>query len=135
MNAIQPPIVPTADRIAVRNPATGETVGTVPCVSAEEITVAVTKARAAQSRWAKTPLSERMKIVRRFQQLVCDEKDSIAAVITREAGKPLAEALSTEILVVLDAAQFLVNHVPEFLRPDLLPHPTPPIPLNLASLS
>ncbi len=130
MNAIQTPIVPTADRITVRNPATGETVGTVPCVSAEEITVAVTKARAAQSRWAKTPLSERMKIVRRFQQLVCDEKDSIAAVITREAGKPLAEAISTEILVVLDAAQFLVNHVPEFLRPEVVPHANPAMKLK-----
>ena len=122
MNAIQAPVVPTADRVTVRNPATGETVGTVPCAGVEEISAAVTRAHAAQRRWARVSMSERMKIVRHFTQLVCDEKDSIAAVITREAGKPLAEAIATEILVVLDAAQFLLNHVPEFLRVEPVPH-------------
>src|SRR5262249_10445705 len=125
MNAIQTPLVPTADRITVLNPATGETVGTVPCFCSEEISAAVAKARAAQTRWASTSISDRMKIVRRFTQLVCDEKDTIAAVITREAGKPLAEAISTEILVVLDAAQFLLNYVPEFLRAESVPHANP----------
>ena len=127
MNAIQTPIDPATakDRVIVRNPATGETVGTVPCFGSEEISAAVAKARAAQSRWAQTSIAERMKIVRRFTQLVCDEKDAIAAVITREAGKPLAEAISTEILVVLDAAQFLLSHVPEFLRPEPVPHANP----------
>src|SRR5262249_39979782 len=125
MTAIQAPPTPTSQRVTVRNPATGDTVGTVRSFGPEEISAAVAKARAAQSRWAQTSIAERMKIVRRFTQLVCDEKDAIAEVITREAGKPMAEAISTEILVVLDAAKFLLNHVLEFLRPEPVPHANP----------
>src|SRR5262249_35614502 len=47
------------------------------------------------------------------------------AVITREAGKPLAEALGTEILVVLDAAKFLLDNAFAFLRPEPVPHANP----------
>lgn len=134
MNAIQASVVPLPPRVTVRNPATGEAVGTVPAYSGDEINSAVVKARAAQQRWTATPLSERMKIVRRFSQLLCDEKDTIAAVITREAGKPLAEAISTEILVVLDAAQFLLNNVSEFLRAEPVPHANPAMKLKRGML-
>ena len=53
-----------------------------------------------------------MRILSRFAELLCDQKDSVAAVISREAGKPEAEALSTEVMVVLDTVKYLQNHVP-----------------------
>lgn len=120
--------------ITVRNPATQELVGTVPVFSAGEIALAVERARAAQERWAVVPIAERFKIIRRFQQLLCEQKDAVAAVITREAGKPLAEAMSTEILVVLDAAQYLLKHVAEFLRPEPVPHSNPAMKLKKGTL-
>src|SRR5205807_1459443 len=46
----------------------------------------------------------------------------IAGIITREAGKPLAEALVTEILVVLDAARFLIDNAFALLRDEPVPH-------------
>ncbi len=110
------------EQLAVFNPATRETIGSVPIFSAAEIAAAVDRARKAQPRWAATPVRERMAIIRRFQQLLCDQKDAVCEVITREAGKPLAEALSTEILVVLDGAQYLLDNVPAFLRPEHIPH-------------
>jgi succinate-semialdehyde dehydrogenase/glutarate-semialdehyde dehydrogenase len=123
MNAIQAELARAA--IAVLNPATQETVGTVPIFTDSEITAAVERARVAQERWAATSVRERLKLIRRFQQLLCEQKHELASIITREAGKPLAEALSTEILVVLDAAQYLLNHAGEFLRPEPVPHSNP----------
>lgn len=120
--------------ITVHNPATQELVGTVPVFSASEIVLAVARARAAQPRWAAVPVAERFKIIRRFQQLLSEQKDAVAAVITREAGKPLAEAMSTEILVVLDAAQYLLKHVAEFLRAQPVPHSNPVMKLKKGTL-
>ena len=131
MNATQAEL---AQVITVRNPATQQEVGTVPIYSPAEINAAVARARVAQERWAAVPVAERLKIVRRFQQLLCDQKDSVAAVITREAGKPLAEAISTEILVVLDGAHYLLNHTAEFLRPEPVPHGNPVMKLKKGTL-
>jgi acyl-CoA reductase-like NAD-dependent aldehyde dehydrogenase len=114
----------------VHNPADQQVVGKLRVFTPAEIGQAVAKAHSAQTRWAATPAPARLKVIRRFQQLVCEQKEAIAAVITREAGKPLAEAISTEILVVLDAADFLLNHVPEFLRDEPVPHANPAMKLK-----
>lgn len=111
--------------ITVRNPADDQPIGEIPCYTPQEINQAVARARLAQSPWAATAVSTRLKILRNFQRLVCEQKDSIAAVITRESGKPLAEATATEVLVVLEAVNFLLNHVPEFLHPEDVPHSSP----------
>ncbi len=111
-----------ADTITVHNPATGESVGDIRCFSEEEIRAAVGRARVAQQRWAQSSVRARLQIVRNFQRLLCEQKDSVAAVITKEAGKPLTEAMSTEILVVLEATNFLLNNVPVFLSPEDVPH-------------
>ena len=114
-----------AGEFAVRNPATQEVIGTLPNTTPTQIADAVSKAAAAQIRWAASPMRDRMRILSRFAELLCDQKDSIAAVISREAGKPVAEALSTEVLVVLDTVQYLQNHVPAFLKPEPVPHANP----------
>ncbi|HSM87903.1 MAG TPA: succinic semialdehyde dehydrogenase [Candidatus Limnocylindrales bacterium] len=132
MNALQAELAHAV--VTVRNPATQELVGTVPIFSAEEIAAAVARARAAQARWAATSIRARLDILRRFQRLLCDQKDAVAAVITREAGKPLAESISTEVLVVLDGAQYLINNAPEFLRPESVPHANPVMKLKRGSL-
>jgi acyl-CoA reductase-like NAD-dependent aldehyde dehydrogenase len=124
MNAIQAEVARTGTdaQFEVRNPANQEVIGKLPVFNPEQIAAAVSRARQAQPRWAATPVSERLKIVRRFQYLLVEQKEAIAEVITREAGKPLAEALATEVLVVLDGAQYLLNNVAEFLRPESIPH-------------
>jgi len=132
MNAIQAELAQAV--ITVRNPATQEEVGTVPIFSADQITAAVERAGAAQERWAATPIGARLKVIRRFQSLLCEQKDEVGAVITREAGKPLAEALSTEILVVLDAAEYLLKNTAEFLLPERVPHANPVMKLKKGML-
>jgi succinate-semialdehyde dehydrogenase/glutarate-semialdehyde dehydrogenase len=132
MSAI--PKVEAAPQFSVRNPATQEIIGTLPNLTANQAAEAVAKAAAAQSRWAATPVRERLRILGHFAELLCDQKDAVAAVISREAGKPEAEALSTEILVVLDTVEYLQNHVPAFLRPEPVAHGNPIMKLKRGQL-
>jgi succinate-semialdehyde dehydrogenase/glutarate-semialdehyde dehydrogenase len=66
--------------------------------------------------------------------LLCDQKEAVAAVISREAGKPEVEALSTELLVVLDTVKYLRNTLPGFLRPEPIPHGNPVMKLKRGTL-
>jgi acyl-CoA reductase-like NAD-dependent aldehyde dehydrogenase len=121
-------------QFAVLNPATQEIIGTLPNMPPTQIAEAVARAAAALARWAATPVRDRLRILKRFGDLLCDQKESVAAVISREAGKPEAEALSTEILVVLDTAKYLQNHVPAFLKPEPVPHGNPVMKLKGGTL-
>jgi len=109
-------------KITSVNPATGEVLGELDCAGDAEVLAVVERARAAQNEWAELGLRKRLAIVGEFQAKLHARKSEIAAAITREAGKPLAEALVTEVLVVLDAARFLINHAYQLLRAETLPH-------------
>ena len=76
----------------------------------------------AQSVWARLALVRRIAILREFQRLLYQEKSSVAQLITREAGKPYVESLLTEVMVVLDAARFLIENSYRFLRDEPVPH-------------
>ncbi len=111
-----------ARRVISRNPATGETLREIECADATEVAAAVARARSAQSAWAELGLRARIDILRRFQRLLYQKKDDIAAAISRENGKPKVEALLTEVLVVLDAARFLIDNAQAVLKPEPVPH-------------
>lgn len=111
--------------IVSRNPATGVVLGELPCASPDDIHESVRRAKAAQPQWRATAVRDRIVVLRRFQQLLSEQRDEVARLICREAGKPTAEALATEVLVVLDAAQFCIRNAHRFLRPTPLPHANP----------
>src|SRR5208337_2854108 len=111
--------------IVTSNPATGEILAELVCASATEVQDAVLRAKRAQPEWEATPVRERIAVVRRFQQLLSERRDEVARLICREAGKPTVEALNTEVLVVLDAAQFCMRTAHRFLRKQPLPHGNP----------
>lgn len=110
------------DKIVNRNPATGEVVDEYPVATVDEVHAAVARARAAQAEWARISVSRRVAVVRRFIDLLAQSKEEIAAVINAEAGKPLVEALLTEILVVLDAARFCAENAFQVMREQPLTH-------------
>jgi acyl-CoA reductase-like NAD-dependent aldehyde dehydrogenase len=113
--------VPAA-KVVSTNPATGEVLREFDCASATEVQAALARARAAQPAWRAIGVRKRLDIIATFQQLFNQRKQHVARVITSEAGKPVAEALLTEILVVLDAARFLLQETYAFLREQPLPH-------------
>jgi succinate-semialdehyde dehydrogenase/glutarate-semialdehyde dehydrogenase len=111
-----------ARKIASVNPATGEILQELECVGEVEVEAAVGRARAAQRSWAELGLRRRIAILREFQGKLYSRKSEVAAAITREVGKPLAEALVTEVLVVLDATRFLIDNAWGLLRDEPVPH-------------
>ncbi|HEY0387390.1 MAG TPA: NAD-dependent succinate-semialdehyde dehydrogenase [Gaiellales bacterium] len=79
-------------RFDVTDPATGEVVGSVPDADAGDVTAAIDAAAEAFPAWSATPAIERGRLLRRASDLIRDRRDAIAAVMTAEQGKPLAEA-------------------------------------------
>jgi len=109
-------------KIVSVNPATGEPLCELKCCTAEDVSAAVERAKSAQPAWAELGVKKRIAILREFQKKLHEKKSEIATAITREAGKPVAEALVTEVLVVLDAARFLIDNAYQVLRDEPLPH-------------
>jgi succinate-semialdehyde dehydrogenase/glutarate-semialdehyde dehydrogenase len=77
---------------AVRNPATGEVVGNVPAMGKAETRRAIEAANAALPAWRKLLAKERATILRKLFDLMLANTDDLAAIMTAEQGKPLAEA-------------------------------------------
>ncbi|MDB5379856.1 MAG: gabD, partial [Rubritepida sp.] len=77
---------------AVRNPATGEIVGNVPAMGKAETRRAIEAANAALPAWRKLLAKERATILRKLFDLMLANTDDLAAIMTAEQGKPLAEA-------------------------------------------
>jgi acyl-CoA reductase-like NAD-dependent aldehyde dehydrogenase len=109
-------------RIVSVNPATGEVLGQLDSAGPTELRAAASKARAAQPEWNAWGIKSRVQVLRRFQNILLARKSDIARRITAEAGKPVVEALLTEVLVVLDAARFLIDNAYSILREEKLPH-------------
>jgi len=76
----------------VTDPATGETLGTVPSVGEAETARAIAAAHSAFPAFAATPLGERVAMLRRLHQALMDNQEALAALLTAEMGKPLAES-------------------------------------------
>jgi len=76
----------------VVDPATGERLGTVPDCGAAETRRAIEAAARAQAAWARRVAADRCAIVRRWYELMLEHKADLALILTREQGKPLAEA-------------------------------------------
>ncbi|KQY23874.1 NADP-dependent succinate-semialdehyde dehydrogenase [Rhizobium sp. Root483D2] len=78
--------------IEVNNPATGEIIGRVPKLGAAETKAAIEAARIAQKGWAARTAKERCGILRKWYDLMIENKDDLGRILTLEQGKPLAEA-------------------------------------------
>lgn len=78
--------------IAVTNPATGDVIGYVPKLGADETHEAIDIAEATRHGWAKRTAKERSQTLRRWYELMMENQDDLGAILTAEQGKPLAEA-------------------------------------------
>ena len=78
--------------ITVRNPANGEAVGEVPSLSALETRRAIEAAQRAQPAWRKLTSKERATKLRRLFDLMMQNQEDLAVIMTAEQGKPLAES-------------------------------------------
>src|SRR4051794_25764450 len=83
---------PRDTALYVRDPATGEVVGTIPAGSPETADRAVLAARAAQPAWARRPAAERGALLKAAAGRVREHARELAELQTREGGKPLGDS-------------------------------------------
>ena len=76
----------------VTNPCTGEVIATLPDLGVEEARTAIDAAEVAQKDWARKTGKERAAVLRKWNDLMVANADDLAAILTAEMGKPLAEA-------------------------------------------
>ena len=81
-----------AEAHPVYDPATGETIAELPWSTPAEIDQAVAAARAACRDWAETPVPDRAQVLFRLKALLEERFEDLAAQVTQENGKTLAEA-------------------------------------------
>ena len=75
--------------LAVHNPATGDRIADLPADDATSVAAKAAAARAAQPAWAATPLDARKACITKFRAGVVRDLEHLAAVMTRETGKPI----------------------------------------------
>ncbi|MEY1163626.1 NAD-dependent succinate-semialdehyde dehydrogenase [Providencia manganoxydans] len=84
--------VDNAKTISVTNPVDQSVLGTVPCLSIEQVNDAIIKAHQAMEGWGKLTAKARSIILRRWFTLIEDNIDDLGLLMTLEQGKPLQEA-------------------------------------------
>ena len=96
----------------ITNPANDEQIALVPNMGADEANQAIAAAQKAFGTWSKTLAKERSAILRRWYDLMVANADELGALLTREQGKPLAEAKGE----ILYAASFIEYYAEEAKR-------------------
>ena len=82
----------SGETVEVENPATGEVIGTIPKMGQAETARAIDAAEAAFKAWRSRTAKERANILRRWFDLIIENTDDLAMIMTVEQGKPLAES-------------------------------------------
>ncbi|MDX1709726.1 MAG: NADP-dependent succinate-semialdehyde dehydrogenase [Rhodovibrionaceae bacterium] len=82
----------SGETIEVTNPATGEVLGTIPKMGADETRRAIEAANRAWPEWREKTAKERANILRKWFNLCMENQEDLAVLMTLEQGKPLAES-------------------------------------------
>ncbi|MGP2481594.1 NAD-dependent succinate-semialdehyde dehydrogenase [Pantoea eucalypti] len=78
--------------LPVTDPATGETLATIPALGRTETEQAIAYAETVRISWGKTTNASRAALLEKWHQLIVEHADDLAIIMTAEQGKPLAEA-------------------------------------------
>lgn len=100
-----------------RDPSTGEVWTRYPCDGEREVAAAVARARTAQGAWRERTLAQRLAVLARAREHLFARRDEVARLITRENGKPVAEAMASEVVTTLDILRFSTRHAAQELAP------------------
>jgi acyl-CoA reductase-like NAD-dependent aldehyde dehydrogenase len=76
----------------ITNPATGATLVELVADNAKTVRAKYERARAAQPKWAATPVRKRLAILRKFRELAVERQPELARTLTQEVGKPIRQS-------------------------------------------
>src|SRR3954451_4620961 len=114
-----------AEAIEVKNPATGEVIGTVPAVAAEGVAEIVARARAAQPGWEALGFDGRAKVLKRAQKWLVDNGDRVARTIVAETGKAYEDAMLAEVGYAASAFAHWAKKAPKLLADEKIRSTSP----------
>jgi len=107
--------------ILSRNPATGEILAEVPISTPNEVHQAVARAWAAFPQWAGPSFAERGRFILDARQYILEHLEEIVEVVYKETGKPKTEALSSDVMAVLDLMTYYAQNSEKLIRPERIP--------------
>ncbi|MGK5092266.1 aldehyde dehydrogenase family protein [Deltaproteobacteria bacterium TL4] len=106
--------------IKCTNPATGESIGTVPCLPLQNMPQVMQKARVAQKEWAAYGFDQRRPYLIKIRDYMNKNSESIAAVIAKSTGKTQSAAM-VEVLFSISAADWYLNNAQKYLKTQTIP--------------
>ncbi|WP_268934001.1 NAD-dependent succinate-semialdehyde dehydrogenase [Sinomonas notoginsengisoli] len=101
------------------NPATGQSVASFPALNDAEVEGVLSASTEAYASWRKAPLKDRASVLKRAAELHRERADELAALLTLEVGKPIAEARG-EVALVANIYEYYADHAEEFLDDEQL---------------
>ena len=97
------------------NPATGEPVGAVDTLTPAKVQGVVDDVARVQPAWAELTLEDRAGYMRRAADVILDEIDAIAELLSSEQGKPRDESYTMELLPTIDLLHWCADNGPKIL--------------------
>src|SRR2546423_8209528 len=104
-----------APTIAVENPATGDTIGHVPDLSAAEVAALAKRARLAQPGWEALGFDGRAEVFREMRRWLVQNRQRVVQTIVGETGKTREDAQTTELFIILDSLAFWAKKASKYL--------------------
>ncbi|MEO6963014.1 MAG: aldehyde dehydrogenase family protein [Puia sp.] len=101
------------------NPATEEQIGEIKEDNKETLTRKLDLLRSAQPAWQKVSISERARVMTRFAELLKENSEQLAGVLTAEMGKPLQQSRN-EINGAVTKMQWLTDHAQQYLSDEIM---------------
>ena len=109
--------------IQVQNPATLEKITELAIASPADVAAAIGRARKAQAIWRTKTFVERATLLYRFRDLLIDEQERLADILTSESGKPRSEVYGNELFYLCDVIGFWAANAAKFLKAEKIrPH-------------
>jgi acyl-CoA reductase-like NAD-dependent aldehyde dehydrogenase len=105
------------------NPATEELVGTVDTLTPAKVQGVVDDVAEVQPFWAALSLEDRARYMRRAGDVLLEDLDEIAELLTNEQGKPRVESYTMELLPTIDSLKWIADNGPEILADEKLSMP------------
>ncbi len=98
------------------NPSTKQVLGKVPIMGKTKVDEVVASAQKAYEMWQLTSYKQRAKYIAKLRQVIADQADDLAQLISEEVGKPLAEAYLSELTGPLDTCTWLIENCEKLLN-------------------
>src|ERR687892_2337053 len=115
MEAAVRPVDERPPELEAFSPLDGTKLGAVPTVAPHEVQAIVDDVAEVQPFWAQLPLADRARYMRRAAEVLVEDMDEVADLLTREQGKPITESYTMELLPTIDTLNWCADAGPGIL--------------------